>query len=164
MATLNVAPGMERPGQRFWKIAPGRNASIWKQCRDGGYIAVGWNEMGNLAGLDWAGFQARARDLMAEHPDWAQQGLGQLWLFLEIREGDRVVANRGTTTILGIGTVAGRYYFEPGGAYGQRLPVRWEDTEPRAVRKPGWRRTLMELSRREFEGLISINPQPEPPG
>ena len=34
--------------KRIVKIAPGHNGQFWDACRDGGYICVGWDEIGDL--------------------------------------------------------------------------------------------------------------------
>jgi 5-methylcytosine-specific restriction enzyme B len=60
-----------------------------------------------------------------KHTDWTRNGLNQLWNFSQIKEGDRIVANRGTTEVLGIGTVTGPYQFDPNAEdYSHILPVR----------------------------------------
>jgi len=83
---------------------------------------------------------------------------GQLWKFANIKEGDRIIANRGTSLVLGIGTVVGPPYFVHGKRFGHRLPVKWDDLQPRPVRELGWRRTLIELNREKFESILnSIN-------
>jgi 5-methylcytosine-specific restriction protein B len=91
--------------------------------------------------------------LVATHADWTIVGTNQVWTFAQIQEGDRIVANRGTTEILGIGSVIGPYYYIDGQRHGHRLPVRWDDTTLRQIEKGGWRRTLIELDQAEFEAL-----------
>jgi 5-methylcytosine-specific restriction enzyme B len=144
--------------QRFWKIAPGDDAWNWKECRDKGFIAIGWDELRDLSNLDRAGFEARRTEVQQEHPDWSNDALEQVWKVAQIQEGDRIVANRGTAEVLGIGTVTGPYYFVPGVRHGHRLPVRWDDTTRRRVSEGGWRRALVELSRAKFETIASAAP------
>jgi hypothetical protein len=139
---------------RYWKIAPGENAWQWEECRDQGFIAIGWSELGDLSGLVREEFEARRDELIAEHPDWTKEGIEQAWKFTQLREGDRVVANRGTTKVLGVGTVAGPYYFIPDNEHGHRVPVRWDDLTPRQVKEEGWRRTLVELDKEKFETIL----------
>jgi 5-methylcytosine-specific restriction protein B len=52
--------------------------------------------------------------------------------------------------VLGIGRVTGPYLFVAGDEYAHRLPVEWEDTNPRVVKKGGWRKTLVKLNRADF--------------
>ncbi len=151
---LWIAP--EHLDTRYWKIAPGDNAWQWEECKRDGFIAIGWEAFGDLTDLDAAGFeQARAR-VMKEH-GWKKGTCKRVWQFRNIRPGDRIVANRGTTQVLGIGTVTGPYYYVEG-RHAHRLPVEWDDVEPRAVVQGGWRKTMIELSREKFEQIVAAPP------
>ncbi|MFX0196313.1 MAG: AAA family ATPase [Candidatus Hodarchaeota archaeon] len=144
---------------RYWKIAPGENAWNWDACREGGFIAIGWEALGDVSGLSRSDFEVRRDELVAKHDDWTKAGADQVWKFSQIKAGDRIVANRATTEVVGIGTVVGPYYFVEGQHYGHRLPVEWEDVAPRPVQKGGWRRTLVELSLREFRAIYDAPPR-----
>lgn len=142
---------------RYWKIAPGDNAWHWEECRDQNFIAVGWDQLGDLSQLNRAEFEARRDQLMTQHPEWKwkKDGVNQVWTFSQINEGDRIVANRGTTQVLGIGTVTGSYYFEPDATrHKHRLQVQWDDLTPRTVNEGGWRRTLVALSQEQFNEIF----------
>ncbi len=137
------------PGSiRYWKIAPGENASKWDACRDGGYLSVGWEELGDVSGITREEFDERVDVVKEVHPDWTKEGMEQVWKFVQIREGNRVIANKGTSEVLGIGTITGSYYFVPDVEHGHRLPVHWDDLTPRSVQEGGWRKTLIEIDRR----------------
>ena len=148
--------GIEAESQRFWKIAPGESAWNWDACREGGFIAIGWDELGDISGMSREEFVALRDELAAELEDWTPAGADQAWNFAQIQEGDRIVANRGTTEILGIGTVTGSYYYVEGQRHGHRLPVHWDDVTPRQISEPGWRRTLIELEPAKFEALSQM--------
>ncbi len=157
--------GPEAEGARYWKIAPGDNAWQWDECRAQGFIALGWDELGDVSRLDRSEFETLRNQMIAEH-GWGPQGPDQVWDFSQIQPGDRVVANRGTTVALGFGTVTGPYYFVPDVRHGHRLPVDWDDTQPRTITQGGWRRALIELKRRDFERLLASAPTevtPDPP-
>ncbi len=146
-------------GISYWKIAPGAEAWNWEACRDGGFIAIGWDEIGDVSGLSRAEFDARRDELVAKYEDWNEAGVEQLWKFADIiKEGDRIVANRGTTQVLGIGTVTGPYEFVAGVRHGHRLPVEWDDVTPRNVNEIGWRRALVKLDHEKFEAICSAPP------
>jgi hypothetical protein len=158
VAIRNFNPSSERKYKtalttRYWKIAPGENAWQWEECRDEGFIAIGWSELGDLSELTREEFEASRDEMLAEHPDWTKEGVEQAWKFAQIREGDRVVANHGTTKVLGVGTVSGPYYFVQENEHGHRVPVRWDDLTPRQVKEEGWRRTLVELDKEKFETI-----------
>ena len=139
---------------RYWKIAPGQDAVHWDECRDGGYILIGWAELGDLSGLSKSEYETRRDELIAELPTWTKHGANQAWQFSRIKEGDRIVANRGTREALGFGTVTGPYYFADDQHHSHRLPVEWDDTTPRAIEQNGWRRTLIKLDHEKFEMLL----------
>jgi len=136
---------------KYWKIAPGENAWNWDACREGGFIAIGWDEIGDVSMLSRPQFGVKRDELLKVHPDWNKVGVEQVWKFAHIKEGDRIIANKGTTEVLGIGTVTGPYYFVEGIRHGHRLPVEWQDSSSKSVNKPGWKRTLIELDRKEFD-------------
>jgi 5-methylcytosine-specific restriction protein B len=141
---------------RYWKIAPGPNADLWEESLAGGYIPIGWSELGDLSECDRKEFDRRVAEQLKAHPDWTRERLEQVWRFSEIRQGDRICANRGTTEVLGVGTVTGDYYFEPDAEYSHRLPVRWDDIIPRRVSQLGWRRTLIELDEEKFRQILGM--------
>ncbi|MCK4504646.1 MAG: hypothetical protein KAW14_03445, partial [Candidatus Aegiribacteria sp.] len=116
---------------QYWKIAPGEQAWNWEACRDGGFIAIGWEEFGDLSGISRAEYEERRNALVEKHEDWTKSGADQVWKFArQIQEGDYIVANKGTTEVLGIGTVTGSYFFEPDVSHGHRIPVEWISTTP----------------------------------
>jgi len=136
-----------------WKIAPGEDAWQWDECREGGFIAMGWDELGDLSELSRADFVKR-RDEIAGQQDQIEKALEEVWTFARvIKEGDYIVANRGTKEVLGIGIVTGPYYFEPDVKQGHRLPVEWTDTRRRKVTQYGWTQTLRKVQAKTFAGI-----------
>jgi len=145
-------------GTRYWKIAPGAGAWNWEACREGGFMAIGWEELGDLSDLGQAEFDARQEELLSLHDDWTKQGTDQVWKFATIKEGDRIVANLGTQKVLGVGLVTGPYYYTPNVRHGHRVPVEWEDTVSRKIDEGGWRRTLIELTREKYAEISKAPP------
>lgn len=143
---------------RYWKIAPGENAYLWDEWHKNGYVAIGWDELGDMSDISRNEFDSRVERVREAHPDWTKVRLNQVWDFAHIKEGDQIVTNRGTTELLGIGTVVAPYKFTPGVEYGQRIPVEWDDTIARQINEGGWRRTLVELKPEKFEQLRNASP------
>ncbi|GMU65244.1 MAG: hypothetical protein AMXMBFR36_15180 [Acidobacteriota bacterium] len=144
------------PNRRIVKVAPGRNAEHWEDWRNHAYASIGWPELGNLTGLTRSQFVDRrdaAVKALGKTPGNTKAGLDQVWRFVSLAPGDLVVANRGTTEVLGVGEVTGSYQYAEGVEYCHRIPVRWQETTPRAVRKGGWRKTVVELAE---EDLVEI--------
>lgn len=148
--------------ESYWKIAPGENGKFWDDCHEGGFIAIEWIEIGDISRLDRSQFNTRRDQILKEHSDWTKNGVEQVWKFAHIKEGDRIIANKGTTEVLGIGTVIGPYFFVKDAPYGHRLPVEWEDVVPRQINEDGWRRTLIPLDRKKFEEIITIKSKKSP--
>jgi 5-methylcytosine-specific restriction protein B len=146
--------GVKPLQQSYWKISPGSNAWHWENCLKGGFIAVGWDGMGDLSGLSRSEFEKTRENYFESSHSSNEKGLEQLWKFSQIKDGDRIVANRGATEVLGIGTVTGPYYYEEGETHSHRLPVNWDEVELRKVDQPGWQKTLIELSKDEFETIL----------
>jgi hypothetical protein len=144
------------PVPRYYKISPGEGARQWVNWLSRGYIGIGWGELGDLRGVDRTEFELRMSRLTERDPShFAKMGMEQVWRFRHLRVGDRIMANRGKTTVLGTGTVTGEYYFEPNTQnQPHRLPVRWDDQIERVVDQPGWQRTLIELDADTFERIF----------
>jgi hypothetical protein len=138
----------------FWKIAPGEHGSDWEACREGKLIAIGWEELGDLSSLSQEDFDEKAEAILRENPTWGKRGLFQAWTFSRIPIGSMIVANRGTTEVLGFGRITGPYTYVPG-HHAHRLPVEWIDVRPRVVEQPGWRRTLVRLTQQDFNELLT---------
>jgi len=97
-----------RPTHRTVKIAPGPDGKYWDECRDGGYICVGWDDTGDLR--DYPSFDDFRAAFASGHSYGGNQSqvtrkAKEVWMLNELEPGDVVVANRGTSTVLGIGVV-----------------------------------------------------------
>jgi 5-methylcytosine-specific restriction protein B len=127
-----------RPTRRIVKIAPGPEARFWNDCLQGGYICVGWDEVGDLS--EYPSFEDFRPAFEAKHPSGGNQGqvtrmAQEIWALTELEPGDLVVANRGTAAVVGIGVVR-----EPGyqwrperSEYKHTVNVDWDDTAERSI-------------------------------
>jgi 5-methylcytosine-specific restriction protein B len=130
------------PGKtaRIVKIAPGHNAELWDDCRANGYIRVGWDEVGDLR--DYPSkeeFRARFAEAFGALYNGNQAKItekaNEVWTLTELEPGDLVVANRGTSEVLAIGTVV-----EPGyerredlPSFGQTVRIKWDERQARSI-------------------------------
>jgi 5-methylcytosine-specific restriction protein B len=137
----------------YWKIAPGEAAWNWEKCREGGYIAIGWDEIGDLSGLTRKEFDDKWSIIAQKDHRWSKTAANEVWKFAHLKENDKIIANRGTTEVLGIGIVAGDYYFVPEDIHGHRVPVEWYDLSKRIIDQKGWRRTLIKLKEEDFRSI-----------
>ncbi|HEY6554823.1 MAG TPA: hypothetical protein VI669_15825, partial [Vicinamibacteria bacterium] len=147
----------QKGGTRYWKISPEEGARLWEDWREGGHASIGWEKLGDVSELTRAQFDSKRKAIEQEDKSYSSRGAGQVWTFSRIREGDQIVANRGMSEVVGIGTVTGPYTFIPGVVHGHRLPVHWTDLRSRKVRK-SWNKTLLPLSREEFQEIVIMTP------
>ena len=124
-----------RESKRIVKIAPGENAQFWQDCLRGGYICVGWDDVGDLRGFEnkkvfrehffkvFAGTYNNNKSTLTKKAN-------ELWTLAELEPGDIVVANQGTTRVLATGEVTGLgYEWMPGRSeLRHAVHVRWDVT------------------------------------
>lgn len=96
-------------GKRIVKIAPGEAASFWDECLEGDYICVGWDEVGDLRKYtSKKDFKASFREQYAtryNNQAHISRRANELWTLCELKPGDLIVANKGTSKVLAIGKV-----------------------------------------------------------
>lgn len=158
----------ERNGQpiSYWRIGTrlGDAGSIWAAMREGGYAAIGWDELGDLstlAGQDDLKERIRER-LEKDYPSDARtvsRKAGEIKNFVQrIAEGDVVLAVDGQQ-VLGVGRVTGPYRYENRSSdHGlHRRAVTWMSTAEWNLPEPkeGIQTTVFKLGRHE-NNLIEI--------
>jgi len=123
-----AAAGPEEPRARhYWLYSPGAQASEWDEFRADGIMAIGWQEIGDLAG--YASREAIRADLAAASRSASsmRNDVLCLWQFQnEIAIGDVVYAKRGRRELVGRGEVVSDARFEPErGEYRHVRSVKW---------------------------------------
>jgi 5-methylcytosine-specific restriction enzyme B len=143
MATFLYEWADPRKARLVVKVAPGERAAYWDECRENGYICIGWDQLGDLS--RFAGqeeFRKAFDDQFSEEYRGNRSKLSvkanEVWTFRELEPGDTVIANRGTSQVVGIGTV-----IEPGylwrperEVYKNTVSVQWTDTTEQALNPP----------------------------
>ncbi len=113
--------------KRIWLFSPGRGAELWEQMHSEGVMAIGWNELGNLA--EYQSQNQISDRLRALEPNRGQPVNDSLacWEFVrELHPGDIVVAKGGMHSVLGYGIVRGEYeYDESRDDFRSRRTVEW---------------------------------------
>ncbi len=116
---------------RYWLIHLDEETQ-WDAWRSGGFMAVGYDELGDLSDLSRADFNALRDQLAAQISSISKRSVDPLWSFAnQVEEGDLVAAYNNQGDVLGIGTVSGFYYFVPDVHRGHCRPVEWNDLQRR---------------------------------
>ncbi len=123
------------------KIAPGPNADQWDACLEHGYICVGWDDVGDLSLFeseeDFRGAFATAYPYNGNRSQVTRKAK-ELWTLTHLRAGDKVVANRGISEVLAIGTVKDpAYEWRPErDEYRHTVAVDWDTDRARRLDTP----------------------------
>ena len=111
-ATETAAFPEPRP-RHYWLYSPGEQASEWEEFSTSGIMAIGWDQLGDLADFT-------SRDAIRQELDVDESGGSMknavlaVWQFQnEIAVGDIVYAKRGRREIVGRGEVTSDARFEP---------------------------------------------------
>ncbi|MFJ6574122.1 McrB family protein [Streptomyces sp. NPDC091292] len=139
-----------RPHDRvIWKIAPGERARLWDECLQHRRIRIGWDEVGSLTQYE-SDQELRA----ALDQQWPRSTGGNLRLarqmlaFRDLEHGDLIVANRGKSEVLAVGTVRGGYAYDPGEKTHQHtVDVDWDTSYAQTFDAPrhAWQQTLAKV-------------------
>ena len=154
----------------IYKIAPGEQGSQFSDCLEGNYICVHWDEVGDLSE-----FTSKEDFKEAFRADYGYEGnesqvtkkSNELWTLTELKPGDRIIANRGTSEILAIGTVneSGYVWRDDRSEFKHTVGVDWDTTLARKISpKKAWAMvTVAKVSASVFRELTdgAIQQQPD---
>ena len=112
----------------YWVIALGEGGRLWKECRDAGIIAIGWEDLGDLRQYatkeDILAKLAAGRGADAPRP--TNDALACHEFCRAVKPGDVVFVKKGRRQLLGAGYVTGEYEFRPSRKeYKHVRTVRW---------------------------------------
>ena len=157
---LEVEPNAE---PRYWLMALGPGAKYWDECRRKGIACLGWDRLGDITGYV-------SREAMGLGPNDSLA----CWQFChDMKPGDTIFAKLGTTALVGHGTVASAYRFDPARPeYKNVRDVDWHSNFPDGVHVRDQRlvtKTLTDVS--GYPNLLDdlkravgiLPPLPEPP-
>jgi 5-methylcytosine-specific restriction protein B len=135
------------------KIAPGPDAQYWNDCLEGGYICVGWDDVGDLRAFSSeeefrSAFAAKYSALYNGSQSKTTEKAKEVWRLLQLRQGDVVVANRGTREILAVGTVTDQSYTwrDERSEYKHTVAVTWDPTYAMTLPEPQKRWALVTVA------------------
>ena len=97
----------------YWLYSPGERAYLWDECYSKGFMAIGWDEIGDLSQYSSKTDMKRA---MKNHIDPElpyTMAAHATWQFAkEMKPGDIVFAKKGRSTVIGRGIVTSDYEFD----------------------------------------------------
>ena len=163
----------------YWRIGTSNGEqprNRWQLMRDGGCVAIGWADLGDLSGYEKdAPSKEKLIKLLGEHYPGSPQQIGkaaiQILNFAKgIAKGDSVLACDGST-VLGVGRVTGDYQFEPASDFPHRRPVEWLSLDEWKMPEPeGLQTTVHRLKKSplnlveaEKRSLVDLIVKPPPP-
>ncbi|MDR7161393.1 AAA family ATPase [Arthrobacter sp. BE255] len=112
-AATDVATLAEPRPRHYWLYSPGAQASEWEEFSTNGIMAIGWDELDNLAAYPSREAIRQALDV-EESGGSMRNAVLAVWQFQnEIAVGDIVYAKRGRREIVGRGEVTSDARFEP---------------------------------------------------
>jgi hypothetical protein len=132
------------PQTRFWVTRLGHDAEFSETCREGGYVAIGWNELGNLKWLLREDSISAEKKLFNLYRKWGKRwgenaktqttNVHQIIRFVrEIKEDDIVLSPTPHRTYL-VGRRVGDYEYarkKDNCRYKHRRTIEWDDKEIR---------------------------------
>ncbi len=102
------------PGKRYWAIALGQGARMWKQCFKDGIISVGWKHLGNLRQYSTNEDFSRAISEYRNDGSTPINNSRACYQFTyDMKPGDYVLVKKGRSEILGFGLIESDYIFDP---------------------------------------------------
>jgi Cdc6-like AAA superfamily ATPase len=150
------------PLRRYWKVSPGEDAMYWNDCKNGGYICIGWDEIEDMSQQtelkEFKEYFATKRDYST--PQKIGEKASEVWRFAkEITPGDIIVANKGTSVVVGIGeaSMEGYKYRDDRPKYKHTVGVDWfENIKPFEIPKKGhWGLvTVKELKPKDYDEFL----------
>jgi 5-methylcytosine-specific restriction protein B len=125
-----------RESRRVYKIAPGEGAEYWDDCLAGGFICVGWSEVGDLSLFE---SKEEFREEFRKHFTYKTKSkesakANEVWCLRDLEPGDLVIANKGISTILAVGEVVEPgYVWRPDRAFKHTVTVRWDTSYAKTI-------------------------------
>ena len=148
----------------YFKIAPGKGAEFWEQCLTAGIMCVGWDELGDLRSYESveslrAAMEEHYGADMKNHAPTIARTANRLWDFRNLQPGDRIVANRGTSEVLGVGDVgkAGYRWMPERDPFRNVVEVNWDTSAAGAIPDQGapWRQTIVKITPELYDSIVS---------
>ena len=115
----------------FYRIGTGDNGIYFNEWRQNNYVAIGWNELGDLTATYQEDVDSKGIITDALKSQWnydnrlASRKYGEINSFYSAAADTTYVVAMAGQKVLAIGLVTGGYFFDETKEYGHCRPVRW---------------------------------------
>ena len=100
--------------KRYWIYSPGNSAEIWDECYKKGFMAIGWDEIGDLTAYSSKDEMKQAMKEEIDPTISFTMSAHATWQFVhDMKPGDIVFAKKGMHHVIGRGVVESDYEFDP---------------------------------------------------
>ena len=156
-----------REVRRVVKIAPGENAKYWPECLQGGFICLGWGEVGDLNVFENKSafkveFEKKYGAIYNNSKSKISAKANELWTLMELEPGDIIVANQGTSKVLAVGEVMEPgYEWRPDRAeFWHTVRVKWDTAVAQTIEPQlGWATvTVGKVAPALYEAIVRGQP------
>ncbi len=113
---------------RVWLYAPGKGAEHWEEFYRDGIMAVGWDDLGDLSRYSYLdAITAKIVEVYKPEGRPTNDSRACFDFVNSIRPGDRVIAKKGRSLVVGYGIVTGDYEHRSERGYFKNVrAVRWD--------------------------------------
>ena len=115
--------------KRYWIYSPGDGAEIWDDCYSEGFMAIGWDEIGDLSLYSSKDEMKQALKEKRDPSKSYKNAAHATWQFVnDMKPGDVVFAKKGMHLVIGRGVVESDYYYDPARQHYMNVrKVKWTD-------------------------------------
>jgi len=150
--------------KKYWQIAPGEKARLWDDFKSESIAAIGWGELNlDLKDKSKKDLSVLYKKTYAGATDHQVKfEMHQLLNFLSIKPGDKIIANKGKESLLGVGEVKSGYKFRPERSeYRHTVDVDYYRISDEGIPIPSnlkgkFGKTIVPLTKTEFETLEAL--------
>ena len=98
----------------YWIYSPGDGAAIWDECYKHSFMAIGWDQIGDLSAYSSKDEMKQAMKEKIDPSKTYMNAAHATWQFVhEMKPGDIVFAKKGMHLVIGRGVVESDYEFDP---------------------------------------------------
>lgn len=149
-----------------FKVAPGDGAKFWAECEAGGYVCIGWDDDGALTQFESEQefapvFEKRYGAMYNHHKPTITRKRREVWALREMstkEPGTVILANQGTSRIVGVGKVVSPGYVWLGDRpeYKHGVRVAWQPESDLDVPHQGsWAlSTVLSIEPHQFDEVL----------